>query len=797
MNHIVKDSEEIKREEVKLEKAKKLFSDAEIAYLETSSKQNGEIGNAFKRKFEETSNNIAKVIDETQDFMSMLPEAGKAEAILVPSILSPSDMYGTALAITVESKLVSDDTKAALAVLLNKYVNETLKLGTKLQTWIGDSLFRHGASPVVVVPKSIIRIMAKAGQDGEKNRKIDIQKEGEKLGDKITFGTEAMNMVDTFKRLEITLDITPRIAEVTFSVESVSVCETMFEKFDVDDKSTIHSMFTTRKSKLLETILADVDVSLNISKISLPEREIGTAMEALQNHVSGLLTKTEGMTTLSIGSENYAGEGDEPVLLRLPVTSVFPVSVPGSPESRIGYFICLDSATGTPLDASYTKVSESNAMEATFMKNFNAEVAGIKNIAAEQKSETSAAVFDMVIKSVLGNSIKKVGIANFDILNNTDLSAAIFNRVMHKHHVSFVFVPVTNMAYFAYGYRKDGTGKTLLEDASTLVALRTSVIIAKVVSLMENATDSKSIKYSMPDVGAQNMEQVNEVIKQAYIDKHMLTPSHNPWGIYRDLIRKSVSVVPKELDGIKDFSVEVDSTTGNLSMVNDDLEIMLTRMLSQYLRVPAAALDTVHEQEFSRSVATSNVLFSNDLKLFQGITCEEAAIIVKAMSKNSYSILSAIIDIVNADTTVKLDSTISVEKFVCQILDTICVSLPKPTMAPDKARMREISENIRVIEEIVDGIYRDDMLSSAADQELKLALLGLKALVKQIKIKELIANCGDANLSNIPELSFKHIEQLREFKQMILNTAQMHQRVTEALTPEEAEKTFKSQQRQW
>lgn len=720
----------------------------------------------MRSAMQQTSDSISEIIATNDSYQDMLPEAGKAENILVTSILSPIDMYGHKLSVAVDPDIVtSESARADIQDLLTRYVNTNLSLGEKLKVWIGDALFRKGAVPVMVIPRHTITMLLDKIEDETAVTKGDRVQ----LND-LSVGVEALSTEHTSK-----LDITPSFAGISIGQEAIM--DTLENELVATTKisKTVTPGATVEKvlSKLTASLDGQLSITLDASKIKSSTEAVKDATKKISDKLSSaahgvILRKVGRDNTLVLAQPTSMEELDgEPIVTRLPTSSVFPVSVPGSPEDKLGYFVILDKY-GYPLDGdsvgnTCADVSTSNFVE-VYSSYGNTKVSNTK---AERSAEKSAHIFDIVLNNVLGSATDEIGIDTFTIAEYNAMSRLVFSKIMRKEKVSMIFIPVNNLAYLAYQFREDGTGKTLMENVSTLVALRTSTLVAKVAATLTNATDISKIKYSMPNASISNVEQMNKAISKTFVRQYGLMPSADAMGMMMDIRNKSVRVVPTELQELKNFSFDTETSQRRMSKVDSELEDMFTKMIVQQFRVPLAAIDEAQERDFSRSVATSNILFSNEVRGMQTITCTEMVKLVRTAAGSSKDIVTKILEIVKG-TEGKSDVANPYE-IVQTILANVTIALPAPNISPDKARLSEISDQIQTIESIVDAMWRDELIVDEDNRELRGTMNALRALIKQQLIKDLVDASGSSSLTGIPTLQSMDTSGLVKTNQIVKN----------------------------
>jgi hypothetical protein len=764
--------------EIQPPERRQIFEDRELMLLRKTTKPDRtntttQFGN-LQKHLKTTSENISEMIESNESFMTMLPEADKARTIYVSSIMSPVDMCSRTLSVDVDADGLDETKTAEVIELLNTYVNTELALGENLHAWIGDAMYKKGATPVVVIPKAATRELC----DNIDTPNANAARPANDVG------------------FEALFDLTPgyltQSTGATLGV--VAGLEDLLDEYKghelLKNNATATTTLNTTLNSLVKSVSGQITITLDHTKITPAMEAVDNVADAIDKKLKGGngLHKIAGTTTFTINSRSKLKKNDEPTILRLPTSSVIPVSVPGSPECKLGFFVVVD-ATGNPINADVPTSREQGAAQTELMKMFQGGGnAMFTDSAVSQRAEIATDVFDILVQHILSDSMKGLGVNGFNILNNSELSVAVFSKALAKNKVSFIFVPASNMAYYAFAFRNDGTGKTLLEDASTLIALRTACIIAKVVSLVDSAKDRRRIEYSLPDSQATNVEQLNGILERLYVDKHMFRPTHNTSTIFRDIAANSLSVVPKEFEGLKDFTISTETTQNQLGRVDNELEDMLTRMITLFFRVPAAAIDDVHEKDFSRSVATSNLLFSNDVKLAQTIACAESEIIVKAALRNSRSMrdkLRELLKDVVATNTATKDNTEEfdgVQVLIDQIIDSLTLTLPSPRVSPDKTQLTELSENMRLIEEVIQAMWSDDLILND-DPKVRASMVAYKQFLKQTRIRELIATSGNKTISDIATYDdTPALDGLREINQVMIHIAGMVDAAKSALT---------------
>jgi len=340
---------------------------------------------------------------------------------------------------------------------------------------------------------------------------------------------------------------------------------------------------------------------------------------------------------------------------------------------------------------------------------------------------------------------------------------------MRGNKVKLIYVPCSMMGYYAYDYRDDGTGKGIMEDSAFLIGLRTSLLVAKVIGALDNATDKHRITFDMDESLGTNMEQVMEIIQDAYMEKHLYSFDHNPMSVMRNIVARNVSIMPKNMTGFANLEIDRDVSQGQASTVDDEMEEKITNLITTPTNIPAAVFNELGENEFSRSVATTNIIFSNFIRVLQRDTCIPTGNIVKAYVRNSHRIIKEIKGILSKH--IKEGNQDSFNNYLEYIIRGIIVSLPKPNISPDKARYEELSTIMQTIDEVVEKLLPDELIVEDEEGKTKETLVAMRADVARRMVKDAISQIGATSMLNVATTDDMNFTDVQDINWIIRNYA--------------------------
>jgi hypothetical protein len=353
----------------------------------------------------------------------------------------------------------------------------------------------------------------------------------------------------------------------------------------------------------------------------------------------------------------------------------------------------------------------------------------------------------------------------------------MFRRLMENKETRILFIPKDLLIYMCFDYNEDGTGKSKLEDIKFVLSLRISLMISKIMAAMEDAINKQRITLEFDEKMTNPLETM-ETIRNSFIAKKKLNLSYRPSSILQTLTEKSLTMVPKNIPGLASFNLDTDNASSSTTRPDDDLSEELRNMSNLALGVPPSALNNLNEDEYSRSVATSNIFFSNTIRKYQKTLCAFIRNIISTYIKFSKPLRDELCEIIlnskieeqiSEDSTDNISKDKLLDKYLSQIIKNLSVSLPKPNIAPDKAQFNELREYKDMINDILEAIYPEDILMK--DRDAGEGLTQLRAYLKSNIVRNYIISSGFGTNLHIPQLddTFESMIDINAIYQTILN----------------------------
>ena len=721
-------------------------------------------------------------IEELRNLTIVAPEIKMSKRVIVSTIMSPQDLQTNKINITMNYEGLAPEIKSDLLERLNNFFNNEFHLAQRLYSWLSTAGFEEGAKAMLVLPKHELDVQ---------NAVADVLAAHEDLKqshDRIVSSTEALYIEPPENRRNL---IAERLeAELESSLESLGA-DKWFENHKYTDGSTESNKTVTISSKqdLVKQLVkgtfkllkqhddGSVVVTRDLSHISKGYLNNSDKLKDLLKDAKAQITgfdpeKSGGFQTtpvrcLTISDNIKVGEDDLPIVLELPSDSVIPVCAPGDNKNHIGYFVLVDE-NGQPIrgrnnffKTGSTDVTNRLAMSAAQAVYGNATLTSFSELTSnpEFMFQQMTEVFTVAVNKLLESRLNKDGLTGLDINMHNAVGKALFSNLLANNRITMIFVPEPMMVYYCFDYRDNGTGKTFLEDIAQMLALRTTLVTARLMAAVENATVRRKIEVDIDDKENNPIQTIQAVVRQA-LSKYAPSFSTEVQTAAESMVNRNIQVVPKSMAGTTDnLSVNYEKVYGNAQSPDTDLLDKLNNWIGMGLGgLPASVLNQLSENEFSRSVATTNMYFANTVAGWQlAIKPTNKKFISLYISSNT-KLLELIKSIIRKDkdgepenldenTTDDVENE-ALQRQVNDIIKSLEVDLPPPQMAAKKAHFEEIQSFAEMIEKLVTIIYSDD---TVIDDELKGSMPVIRATITSKLLREFLPKLGVQAIADIPE----------------------------------------------
>ena len=786
-----------------------MFSNAELRHVDgvfDSKKNINDISETdIIGQLKAVSSNSKKMMDEIETLKMMAPEIGMAETIIVSSILSPTDLQTDMVTVAVDEPSISSDTKTKINELLTKYFNDEFKLGPKLVDWLGSAGFHDGAKAIMVLPQAELDVLNTVADQWSP---MD-QKALQDMKNHIRGSTEGLEIKDDQLRGEAIEHLT------AVAVESLNTTRVGYEYMTDDEKKKMEEKDKDGKTVLppkTEEIAKDlisnsfkllkptqdgcgVIVTRDLTTLNKAHRDavatVNKYAEEAEKQIFGFDRNDESrpqFPVLHISDLIKTNDGDMPILLEFPTDAVIPVCAPGDNKNHLGYFVLINEF-GQPIRGEYAFDGTDNS-DATHRLAANAarSVFGNRNISSFQISgmtdtqimDNLTRTFSVAVNYLLRNKLNKDGLKGLNVNVHEAVGKALFYNLLAKTQVKMLFIPEPMMTYIRFDHRDDGTGKSFLEDIKFLLAMRCTLMIAKVMAAIDNATKHRVIEVQVDNKNV-NPREALELARQMFISKKAPNITNDPRTAAESIINQHLSIRPKGMSGvIDDLSITHETQYGQSQAPSDDLLDTINNMIGQGIKIPPTVLNNLNEAEYARSIATSNLFFANNVRNWQAMVKPHVKKFLVNYILSSDQLKKEILKIIdddikgaqdkgttdNTSTCIQQNQEKAAPELLKKILGTVELVLSPPNMSTSKAHFEELNAQADAVDKLLNLIYPDD--ACPAD-ELKSFMSALRAMVASKLIREFLPKLGVHEIASVPSIDEIDSDKAAKITQFLAN----------------------------
>lgn len=740
----------------------------------------------------------------TDKMRALAPEIEQSRILVSSSIMSPNDLQDGSFVFTFDDVLgLSSDEKlcADISKIFDDFFNGVLNLGIKSYDWIGEIQYSSGSKPVLILPsesQTNLRSRTLADVNDDKKTAMDVLPGCSSFNEWDTFATRHVDNGDYFRsRVKCTWK---DVLEGRTPQEDIRDMIPMMESFGVP------SPFASPEDRMIRHTINEVDYTdprylqgLESQVVNLRSKlEEGDVIRISENPEilrfgvqKHLVTKSElaKQTQKAYGTYNQpivedtvylnasGNHTSHPTLIELPPESVIPIYIPGAPSIHHGYFILIDDH-GQPLSIEASGLEEGgagcqagnpeSAYNAIYGNN-NSTAFGFTTRNMNDNQKSTQMIFQHMLDKYVGARLK--GIYSRDDLsipNMNALSTVMFYRLLEAKQTTLVYVPTDMLHYFAFDYDTDGTGKARTDELQFLLSLRATYQIASVMAMANDAVEHKTVSVGVDDKNA-NIEAIMDLVSQIFIAKQKVNGSIDPSEIMRDLYANNLTIVPKNVPGLSDLSVEVGNGGMQSTRPDDALIEQITNLIVSHLDVPPAALNQLSEPEYAKSLVTMNLFFAKKITRYQRQWCKQIREFIADYIHMDGPLQQAILKVLDAnrartvneqlsDKVLKLKandpnkySKSSSTAILQAIMDGFKVSLPSPNIAQDTAQYDVVRNYLSNMDELAERFFPSELIPQD-DQAASNGLNIMKAIWKRRQTAKYLNNVGNFSMVDIPEI---------------------------------------------
>lgn len=683
------------------------------ASLKNKSNANIDTGNLMA-----ISRHSKNIIENNEAILDIFPDLELAQEILVSTIIAPNDMLNTSLTFKLSNINIPTDLQLMILNTLKTHAEEKYNLLDKLPNIIEEVLFKKGAYCEVIIPDNFIKDLNKTFMAGlesaadliSKKNKLNII-ESKTLIKDTESNTDLLMVTDSVELLNLDAAF-----EKAISLETLDSISNAAVGFEANDKLT--SIFSKEKSDIL-TIENKPGDSLPINKTIAPEL-------------------------------------------------VIPIVSKDDPSKHYGYFILVDE-NGIPINSDGQGIDPRNMFKNVnniltkriltrakkLIMDTTTKAPEIKNI-----DEIRDVLLKEKIEKIISNS--KLGpVAKIDLKERKEILDIILDRLIKNQKTRILFVPKDLVVYYAYKYRKNGTGKSLLERLSVLASMRAIIVFVSLLSFIKSSIPITEVNAELDEQDVEYEKTMEKIMNEVMRSRQL----NLPIGILKvddlvDWVHRIGFSFKFQHPGLPNVNIDVEEKTFDVNPVNDELKEMLDKHIIMALGLTPEIIDNAYSPDFATTVIANNKLLNKRIMRYQRafnihITehIKKLTMVDGVLKRKIYDILKGNVKKIKSYVKKKgyeedyeylehLPDDVLLEFLYREIIQKLIVHLPKPETKEDQDLSDLFDKYTDNLDKILDQLFSSDALPSDLVGELGDKLENIKQVMKAILIKKWVTENG-------------------------------------------------------
>lgn len=720
----------------------------------------------------------AHKIRNNESILKLLPDLKIAIQIMTSSIIDPNSMVTNGFNYKAPAINLATSVKSAIINTIKNYVETNYKLEEKLPQILEEALFTKGAYVEAIIPEASVDrlINYSGGYNG-----VGTMSYSNRDGEAVLVNSESLGSVFSSKAIN----------KPAFSINGESIVSS-YSNMDISkiSKEKREQKFTLTEANLNLEITNDYSILRKAAKtintltgdVKKDKYTVNLEAEAGANTFAYLDTLFRNTNTNRPSDVEFALKEDEtirdslsmPLVLHLPVESVIPIYATGEPCRHVGYFVVLDqlgnpvnltsaledldllAACGSPTPVSGATDIKTSIINKAKLGLFGglAEVAELENI-----EQLYGDIVDHMIKSRLRSGDLEDLV---EVKNSADIYRVMLSRALASKGTKLLYMPVELIQYYAFDYRRNGTGKSLLEDLVVLASMAGMLLYANVKSSIQNAIPITDITLELDDDDTNPMVTAEKYMSEVLRTNNVAFPlgmmehtSLHNWVIRQGYTIKVVSPYLPKMDVSRDTRT---GTKGDAVDPSNDVYTKIMNMILKSLGISPELVEQGLKEDFAATVVIKNKLLAKRIISLQDKFMVMLTKHVRKYITNDPLLRNEIAETVTANkevitkhvkSSVAAEEEISLDKvkakdLVNYLIDifrtTIEIELPYPEFGDEDEKAKAFDAYYSKLNTVVDNLYSQELLDTyfigSANQDAD----KIKGMIKAGALKKWLQN---------------------------------------------------------
>jgi len=659
------------------------------------------------------SNNSITSITNNESVLELFPDINLTIDIITSSIISPKDLLSSALNYSLEDSFLSISTSHQILTTVEEHVNKFYKLKDNLETIVRESLFTKGSYIEAIIPSSFLTKLTNEGTTVGIENYVD--------GYMSNSGVFNSNKIKTLPKKEVgKFKSTVGLLEDAIDVNSL---------ITVTDNTKILNAPKTYRDGIKKNILKKLTVGL---EEDVPDQNEEVAIEVAFRKLKADLNRP--IINIDTQDEALLAKESLPLVMKLPTESVIPVHVIGDPSNHLGYFVMLDK-NGSPLTAGsdWFASSDSDVVDLyknTILSKTNRELnKRINKVPMLQNAdEIYNDVIDRRIKNIIDTSDDLKDIADVTMVNH--VYRVMMLRILKNQKTRLLFIPAELVQFYAFEYRANGTGMSLLEKISVLSSIRAILMFGKMMSTIKNSIPTVKMTVDLDDKDPDPARTKERVIAETLKNKQLELPV----GILNihDLtqwVHKVGYFYEFNHPDLPNIKIDISDVNRSIQEPDEGLEEDIRNRILMTLGITPEMVEAGVDIDFAAVQITNNALFARRIQKRQNTLNMGLTNHVKIIIKNDGVLFDKIKDIVKQQlpdikkdlkkvTDVELNDELIIKYILRDTSENLKISLPTVEATSEDSLQEAFSNYKDKLEDAIESVLGDEAITEELAVEL-------------------------------------------------------------------------------
>jgi len=746
--------------------------------------------------FENLASNAKSKSDTNQDILKLFPETAMLIQVIVANILSPNDLQGSKLTLVNNSKLIPSNIRTKMLSIVNNYITDEYKIDSKLPDILEKTLFLDGSYCEAIIPEASV--------DDFINR----------------------TKVNTFEQISATpligiLDATTSgitTEDIKITVENGS--ET--KKYTAEDMGIefIDNYAILATPAALKKYTKDsLKSSIYPNRISLEEN---SNLDMLfKNNTAG--SSQEYFVTINT-KENASRKSVGPALIfNIPAEYVIPIHVTNTPNEHIGYFVLTDTY-GNIINNSTTTMPSPN-IGSNSSNLISRAKNGLSNmVSGVPMLQEMDSMYVQMMENLIKKRLESSRFGKFVQINvNNEIYRVMFNRKIAQQKTKLLFISTDMMQYYAYKFRDNGTGKSLLEDVAVMYSILAVLFFTNVVASIKNSTNVTEYNVKIPENDPDPIKTL-EIIKSNFLATReasfpMGSINVNDLTSWAKTLGVKMSI---EHPGFPQVVPQVNNTNAGVTVPDMAFFESVWEKIIMGLGLTPELVKSGFSNDFATTFASKSLQFTKRVSVIHSVFEPQVNLHIGKLCYNNENVYSALKDIISENyekiitannlgadgQTLEKDEVI--EYLLTDFIASNNASFPVPDYHDAQNMKTAFTAYKDSVNEYVDLLLSSTALPESISGDLSNKLTDLSAIIKTTLIRDWMAtnnympeisqfgaklsdgtpnsdiiNTHSAFIKNVTEQILPQMQELETIKKQITEAFKVIIPTTGATTPQD------------